>query len=227
MTDKELFNAFHREIAKEKDTFIEDVKKEVLQAHEDITSLMSSDYQFEQWKTRKGVQPVDKFYEDRYDRDEYSKNRVDYKFRSYKRYTSAQGLSSAFRNMALSPSHCAQNHGYALQFHLTFEATHLENNIVVDFGSLKSYLQMLKDNFDHMTLVAADDPELYMYYLMEQKGMANINVMPAIGCEAFAYFAYGALETWLESNGYSPRVRAVSVEVWEHESNGAAYGRFQ
>lgn len=152
--------------------------------------------------------------------------RHDYRFRSFKRYTSEQGLSTAFRNMALSPSHCAQMHGYALSFLLTFEATHLERNIVVDFGSLKSYLQYLKDNFDHQTLIAENDPELEMFQELHRKKIVNLNTFPAVGCEAFAYFAYGALETWLSSNGYSPRVRAVSVEVWEHGSNGAAYGRY-
>lgn len=184
--------------------------------HEVLLTYNPREYQ--KWLQRKG-----------YSDDETAGKLVaqpGYAFRSYKNYTSAQGLSSAFRNMALAPSHCAKNHGYALQFNLTFEATHLENNIVVDFGSLKSYLQYLKDNFDHMTLVAADDPDLKIYYAMEKRGMADINIVPVIGCEAFAYYAFGALETWLESNGYSPRVRAVSVEVREHEGNGAAYGRF-
>ena len=142
---------------------------------------------------------------------------------STKTYGHEIGLSCAFRQWR-AQSHCRLIHGYALKIHLEFEADELdERNWVVDFGSLKSFKQMLEDTFDHKLLVAQDDPKIDVLMNLHDEGLADIVVLPKAGCEAFAEYVYGAAETWLQSNGYAPRVRMRRVEVHEHGANSAAY----
>lgn len=144
-------------------------------------------------------------------------------YRSTKTFTHEVGLSAAFRQWR-AESHCRFIHGYALSFKLTFEASELDvRNWVVDFGSLKSFKALLEDTFDHKLLVAEDDPYIEMYTNLHLKGLAQVVVLPKVGCEAFAEYVFGALDVWLTDNGYSPRVRVVSVECMEHGANSALY----
>lgn len=144
-------------------------------------------------------------------------------FRSTKTYGHEIGLSAAFRQWR-AESHCRLIHGYALAVRFEFEADELDvRNWVVDFGSLKSLKGLLENTFDHKLLVAEDDPELDTFLELEKKGLATVRVLPSVGCEKFAEFIFGATEVWLSDNGYSPRVRLVSVEVKEHGANSAIF----
>lgn len=133
------------------------------------------------------------------------------------------GLSAAFRQHK-AESHCRFIHGYALAVRLEFEADELDvRNWVVDFGSLKSLKQRLEDTFDHKLLVAEDDPKLVHYFNLQNAGLADVVVVEATGCEAFAKLVYQSTEVWLLDAGYAPRVRMRSVEVKEHGANSAIY----
>lgn len=144
-------------------------------------------------------------------------------YRSTKTYGHAIGLSAAFRQWR-AESHCRFLHGYALAIHFTFEAAELDvRNWVVDFGSLKGLKGWLEDSFDHKTLVAEDDPERLWFEEAQRRGLIQMVVVPATGCEKFAEMIYGATDVWLRDNGYSPRVRLVSVEVREHGANSAIF----
>lgn len=147
------------------------------------------------------------------------------KFISTKTYAHSVGLSCAFRQWR-AESHCRFLHGYALQIRVEFEAEEVDTrNWVVDFGSLKGFKQMLEDTFDHKTLVAEDDPYKDEICALAGFGIADVVVIPATGCERFAEYVFGAAETWLEANGYTPRVRVGRVEVSEHPANSAIVAR--
>lgn len=144
-------------------------------------------------------------------------------YQSTKTFGHELGLSAAFRQWR-AQSHCRLIHGYALEIKLVFEAAELDHTgWVVDFGSLKSLKGWLEATFDHKLLVAEDDPMLDTLVALGTLGLAQIVVMPGVGCEKFAEYVYGAVEVWLQSNGYSPRVRLVSAEVKEHGANSAIY----
>jgi 6-pyruvoyltetrahydropterin/6-carboxytetrahydropterin synthase len=144
-------------------------------------------------------------------------------FRSTKTYGHELGLSAAFRQWR-AESHCRLIHGYALAVHFEFEADELDvRNWVVDFGSLKSLKGTLEDTFDHTLLVAEDDPELEWFREAEARGIANVVVVPATGCERFAELIFDCTEVWLKDNGYAPRCKLVKVEVREHGANSAIY----
>ena len=144
-------------------------------------------------------------------------------YRSSKTYGHEVGLTAVFRQWR-AQSHCRFLHGYALSVHLEFEADELdERNWVVDFGSLKSFKQILEDTFDHKLLVAEDDPQKDELCALAGMGLADAVVVPATGCEAFAQLIYEGAEQWLKDAGYAPRVRMHSVTVREHGANSATF----
>lgn len=144
-------------------------------------------------------------------------------YQSTKQFGHDLGLSCCFRQWR-AESHCNQLHGYAIAIRLVFEAEELDvRNWVVDFGSLKSLKQMFVDTFDHKLLVAEDDPDKDDICALAGMGIADVIVVPAVGCEKFAEYVFGATEVWLKSNGYKPRVKLVSAEVKEHGANSAIY----
>lgn len=145
-------------------------------------------------------------------------------YKSVKHYGHELGLSAAFRQWR-ADSHCKLIHGYALAIKLTFAAHELDlRNWVVDFGSLKSLKGLFENTFDHKLLVAEDDPMLEeLMRLQDVVDIAEIVVVPATGCEAFAKMIFECTEVWLKDAGYSPRVWIESVEVKEHGANSAIY----
>jgi len=151
---------------------------------------------------------------------------------STKTYTHAQGLSCCFRQHKASHSHCQYLHGYALQIQLTFAAASLdERNWVQDFGGLKSIKAWLEQTFDHKLLVAEDDPQVeFLIREVVLRGIAQVVLVKATGCEAFAEMIGDFVQNWLRKNQPSiiseERVRLVKVEVSEHGGNsaGVMYG---
>ena len=144
-------------------------------------------------------------------------------FQSTKTYGHNLGFSCAFRQWR-ADSHCKYIHGYSIAVKFVFEADELDSrNWVVDFGSLKSLKGWLENMFDHKTVVAFDDPELHWFEEAHKRGIIDMVMVPATGCEQFAKIIFEASEAWLIDNGYSPRCRLVSVEVMEHGANSAVY----
>lgn len=144
-------------------------------------------------------------------------------YRSTKTWGHEVGLSCAFRQWR-ADSHCAHVHGYALSVKLEFEAKALDHrNWVIDFGGLKDIKGWLQEQFDHRLLVARDDPHLPLFMEMDKSGVANVNVVGAVGCEAFAERVYRYVDQWLLQEKHSGRVKLTSVEVREHGANSAIY----
>ncbi len=142
---------------------------------------------------------------------------------STKTYGHDIGLSACFRQHK-AESHCRFLHGYALAIRIEFEAEELDHrNWVVDFGGLKSFKGWLEKTFDHKLLLAEDDPERPRIMHLKNYGVADIVLVPATGCEAFAKLIFECGNIWLKDNGYTPRVKVRSVEVREHGANSAIY----
>lgn len=132
-------------------------------------------------------------------------------------------MSCAFRQWR-AESHCNKNHGYGVVVKLTFESAELDvRNWVVDFGGLKSFKDQVEKTFDHKTLVAGDDPELKWFLEAQVRGIMDVVVVEATGCEKFAELIGECAIIWLKDAGYGDRVRLVSCEVWEHPANSASW----
>lgn len=144
-------------------------------------------------------------------------------YQSTKTYGHELGFSACFRQHR-ADSHCRFLHGYALAFVFVFEADELDHrNWVVDFGGLKHLKQQLQLFFDHKLLVAEDDPHLELFASLQDLGAAELMIVPAVGCEAFAKMAWIMAGNTLRREGWDTRVRVVSCEVREHGANSAIY----
>lgn len=144
-------------------------------------------------------------------------------YRSTKTYDHSEGLSCCFRQWRATHSHCSLIHGYALAFKFVFATRRLdERNWCFDFGGLKMVRKWLHEMFDHTTIVAHDDPYLALFRTLEQQGLADIRVLPSVGCEAVAKFVFDYVADHVR-NESSGRVWLESVEVREHGGNSAVY----
>ena len=150
------------------------------------------------------------------------------------RFTSTKlfdGYSTCFRQWRAKGTHCQFLHGYAVSFRVWFEGDLDHRNWVFDFGGMKRATAKIngmspKDYFayllDHTTIVALDDPYLPQFKQMYDDGIIQLRILPATGCERFAEYLYTVINNFLfeETKG---RVRAVKIEVYEHERNSASY----
>jgi 6-pyruvoyltetrahydropterin/6-carboxytetrahydropterin synthase len=141
------------------------------------------------------------------------------------------GYSTCFRQWRADGTHCKFLHGYAVSFRVWFEGDLDHRNWVFDFGGMKRAKTQIagmspKDYFtyllDHTTIVAEDDPYLENFIQMAQDGIIQLRILPATGCERFAEYLYNTINAFLKEETEG-RVRAVKVEVYEHERNSASY----
>lgn len=140
---------------------------------------------------------------------------------STKTYGNDRGLSCCFRQWKASDSHCRYLHGYSLGVKVKFKSDTLDHrNWVMDFGGLKPFKNYLESIFDHKTVVASDDPMLESFRELDKKGVIQLVVLEAVGCEKFAEHLADWLQNWLiESNNES--IKLQTVEVFEHSANSA------
>lgn len=148
---------------------------------------------------------------------------VQYKYTSTKEYHNA--FPVAYRQWR-ADSHCNLIHGYAFSMKFYFGTNDLDvRNWAADYGGLKELKKTLEDQFDHTLIVAQDDPEMETFKLLQEKKMAKIVVLPALGCEALSDMLYKYVngvyipEMW--GPGEAERLWCYRVEVRETQSNMA------
>jgi 6-pyruvoyltetrahydropterin/6-carboxytetrahydropterin synthase len=84
---------------------------------------------------------------------------------------------------------------------------------------------ILEDQFDHTLLVAEDDPDMDVFKLLQERGMAKLTIIPATGCEALADMVYNFIngvyipDHW--GKGEAERLWCYRVEIRETQSNMA------
>ena len=144
-------------------------------------------------------------------------------YRSVKFYDHSEGLSCCFRQWRAKGSHCRLVHGYALAFRFVFATRELdERNWCFDFGGLKPIRAWLHQMFDHTLLVAEDDPARAEMERLGEAQIADLRILPAVGCEAIARYAFDHVEAYVHSET-AGRSWLESVEVREHGGNAAIF----
>ena len=150
------------------------------------------------------------------------------------KYTSTKlfdGYSTVFRQWKAEDTHCRFLHGYAISFRVWFEGELDHRNWVWDFGGMKRSKTQIngmspKDYFtwllDHTTVIALDDSHLESFKQLSSEGLIQLRIIPATGCEKFAEHLYTKINTFLKEETEG-RVKAIKVEVYEHEKNSASY----
>lgn len=148
---------------------------------------------------------------------------IQYKYVSTKEYHDA--FPCAYRQWR-ADSHCNKIHGYSFSMKFYFGTNDLDvRNWAADYGGLKELKKILEDQFDHTLLVAEDDPELEFYKEMERRGLADLTILPKLGCESLADMLYryvnGVYIPDMWGEGEANRLWCFRVEVRETQSNMA------
>ena len=98
-----------------------------------------------------------------------------------------------------------------------------ETNWIFDFGNCKEIKAILENQFDHTTCVAADDPELDLFKLMNEKDMIDLRIMKnGVSVEKTSEWIFNTVNNYVIDKTNN-RVCVIKVEVWEHEGNSAIY----
>lgn len=122
-------------------------------------------------------------------------------------------------------SHCNLIHGYALTFRFEFECDELDvRNWAMDYGGLKPLKDFLEEHFDHVLLLAQDDPHYADIKRLGDLGLAKITEVEKTGCEGLADYLYEYINTiFLPNYGTQEAARlwCSKVEVRETPSNMA------
>ena len=141
------------------------------------------------------------------------------------------GYSTVFRQWKAETTHCKYLHGYGVSFKIWFEGELDERNWVWDFGGMKRAKNTVDDlmpkdwmnfMFDHTLIVAEDDPFLHAFEKMDEAGVAQVRIVPAVGAERFAQFVFEKINEFVnkETEG---RVTVKKVEFRENNKNAAIY----
>jgi len=150
------------------------------------------------------------------------------KFQSTKLF---DGYSTVFRQWKAEGTHCKFLHGYGVSFRVWFEGELDERNWVWDFGGMKRAKGTIDDMnpkawmdymFDHTTIIAEDDPGLNGFKTMNELGIIQLRIIPAVGAEQFAKYIFEKLNTFVQEETEN-RVKVVRVEFMEHNKNTAIY----
>ena len=150
------------------------------------------------------------------------------KFQSTKLF---DGFSTVFRQWKAEGTHCRFLHGYGISFRVWFEGDLDERNWVWDFGGMKRAKNTIDGKnpkewmdymFDHTTIIAEDDPGLGGFKTMDELGIIQLRIIPAVGAEQFAKYVFEKLDDFVrqETEG---RVKVAKVEFMEHAKNTAIY----
>jgi 6-pyruvoyltetrahydropterin/6-carboxytetrahydropterin synthase len=141
------------------------------------------------------------------------------------------GFSCVFRQWKAEGTHCRFLHGYGVSFRVWFEGEPDERNWVWDFGGMKrangtidgmNPKAWMDYMFDHTTIIAEDDPGMGGFKTMDQLGIIQLRVIPAVGAEQFAKYIFEKLNTFVQEET-SGRVKVARVEFMEHSKNTAIY----
>ncbi|GAB3023607.1 6-carboxytetrahydropterin synthase [Mycobacterium bourgelatii] len=88
-------------------------------------------------------------------------------------------------------------HGYELSFDIEFACAETEpdSEAVLNNRVLKDVRTELRRQFDHTTLVAADDPHLELFELLAERGVIDLRIMISTGMQASAAWVFDTVDS--------------------------------
>lgn len=115
---------------------------------------------------------------------------------------------------------CAFLHGYERSFEIEFGCRELEpkTGFVVDFSQLKDVRALLQRQFDHTTLIAADDPQREVFEELGRLGVVDLRIMAHTGMEGAAEWVYDHADRLVRGRTLD-RVRVLRVVARESRKN--------
>jgi len=141
------------------------------------------------------------------------------------------GFSCCFRQWKANTTHCRYLHGYGVSFKVWFEGDLDHRNWVWDFGGMKRAKTLIDDMqpkawmdhmFDHTVIIAKDDPAIFRFKELNERGIIQLREVEATGAEKFAEFIFHKLNNFVKTETQE-RVKVKQVEFREHGKNSAIY----
>lgn len=115
---------------------------------------------------------------------------------------------------------CRWSHGHSWTVEFEFSAdVPDENGFVVDFGKLESLKAHLEE-FDHSTVLSADDPELFFF--RSRPDLFQVVVVSSASSEGLAQHFFRKANDVLKFFGRG--ARCIRCTVFEDSRNSATYG---
>ena len=119
--------------------------------------------------------------------------------------------------------HCRFVHGYSRSFTFWFTAKKLDlNGFVVDFSSLKSLENKLKEQFDHTFLINKDDPLMSYWKKLNELDALDLRIMDNVGMEFTSELIWRWANEYLKDKDKG-RTCCWKTESKENKSNKASY----
>lgn len=99
-------------------------------------------------------------------------------------------------------------HGYERAFQIEFACAQTDpgTGLVLDPDVVEEIRSALRKQFDHTTLIAADDPERDLFELLAERGVIDLRIMDSTGMERSAAWVFDTVEGIV--------VRATQGRVW-------------
>ncbi|MEB3984221.1 6-carboxytetrahydropterin synthase [Mycobacterium sp. 663a-19] len=87
-------------------------------------------------------------------------------------------------------------HGYERTFEVEFACAETEpgTGVVVGSGTVGEIDAALRHQFDHTTLIAADDPQRDLFELLAERGVIDLRIMDNTGMEGSAAWVFDTAE---------------------------------
>jgi 6-pyruvoyltetrahydropterin/6-carboxytetrahydropterin synthase len=119
---------------------------------------------------------------------------------------------------------CAFLHGYERSFEIEFGCSEVEpkTGFVVDFGDLKEVWVLLQNQFDHTTLIAADDPHRQLFEELEHVKIIDLRIMDHTGMEGAAEWVHEHVDRLIRERT-AGRVRVLRVVARESRKNAVVF----
>lgn len=112
-------------------------------------------------------------------------------------------------------------HGYERTFEIEFACAQTEpgTDLVVGPDTLEEIREALRKQFDHTTLIAADDPERDLFELLAERGVIDLRIMDSTGMERSAAWVFDTVES-IVVRATQGRVWVSQIKARESHSNG-------
>lgn len=112
-------------------------------------------------------------------------------------------------------------HGYERTFEIEFACAQTESGtgLVLDPDALEEVRAALQKQFDHTTLIAADDPERDLFELLADRGVIDLRIMDTTGMEGSAAWVFDTVES-IVVRITQGRVWVSQIKARESQSNG-------
>ncbi|ODQ99759.1 hypothetical protein BST27_27775 [Mycobacterium intermedium] len=116
-------------------------------------------------------------------------------------------LPCCYRSWARQGKH-VYLHGYELTFDIEFACAETEpdSDVVLNHGVLKDVCKELRRQFDHTTLIAADDPHLKLFEMLAERGVIDLRIMISTGMQASAAWVFDTVDSIV--------LQATAGRVW-------------